>query len=225
MRGRRPKCLSVVFTRFARAGVLRVAQDDQQKQEQRHDSTTPLKPKTGLNGAPATCKLAPMNSQSKPVAVLLAIFFAVSAWSVYRPHDYFTWFLEVVPALIALAVLTATYPRFQFTTPVYCIILLHAIVLFVGGHYTYAQVPIGNWFRDHFHLSRNHFDRLGHFLQGFTPALVSREVLLRRRIVLQDNVRRGGWLAFIVFSISMMVTALYELLDRKSTRLNSSHGS
>ena len=154
-----------------------------------------------------------MNSQSKTVAVLLAIFFAVFAWSVYRPHDYFTWFLEVVPALIALAVLTATYPRFQFTTPVYCIILLHAIVLLVGGHYTYAQVPIGNWVRDHFHLARNHFDRLGHFLQGFTPALVSREVLLRRRIVLQDNVRRGGWLTFIVFAISMMVTALYELFE------------
>ena len=149
-----------------------------------------------------------MNSQSKTVAVLLAIFFAVFAWSVYRPHDYFTWFLEVVPALIALAVLTATYPRFQFTTPVYCIILLHAIVLFVGGHYTYAQVPIGLWVRDHFHFSRNHFDRLGHFLQGFTPALVSREVLLRNRIV-----RRGGWLAFIVFAFSMMVTALYELFE------------
>ena len=149
-----------------------------------------------------------MNSQSKSVMALLAIFFAVFAWSVYRPHDYFTWFLEVVPALSALVVLTATYPRFQFTTPMYCIILLHAIVLFVGGHYTYAEVPVGNWVRDYLHLSRNHFDRLGHFLQGFTPALFFRELLLRQRIV-----RRGGWLAFLVFSISMMVSATYELFE------------
>ena len=149
-----------------------------------------------------------MNSQLKSIAVLLAIFFAVSAWSVFRPHDYFTWFLEVVPAIIALAVLAPTYSRFRFTTPVYCIILLHAIVLLVGGHYTYAQVPLGNWVRDAFHLSRNHFDRLGHFLQGFTPALVFRELLLRLRVV-----RRGYWLSFIVFAISMMVTALYELFE------------
>ena len=154
-----------------------------------------------------------MNSQSKNIAVLLAIFFAVSAWSVYRPHDYFTWFLEVVPAIIGLAVLAPTYHRFRFTTPVYCVILVHAIVLLVGGHYTYAEVPVGNWFRDHFHLARNHFDRLGHFLQGFTPALVSREVLLRNRIVRRDNARRGGWLAFLVFAISMMITALYELFE------------
>jgi putative membrane protein len=149
-----------------------------------------------------------MNSESKTVAVLLAIFFTVSTWSVYRPHDYFTWFLEVLPAMVALAVLAPTYPRFRFTNGVYCIILLHAIVLLVGGHYTYAQVPVGNWFRDHFHLSRNHFDRLGHFLQGFTPALVFRELLLRLRVV-----RRGYWLSFIVFAISMMVTALYELFE------------
>ena len=149
-----------------------------------------------------------MNSQSKSIMVLLAIFFAVAGWSVYRPHDYFTWFLEVLPAIVGLAVLAPTYRRFRFTTGVYCIILLHAIVLLVGGHYTYAQVPIGNWVRDAFHLSRNHFDRLGHFLQGFVPALVAREVLLRHRIV-----RRGGWLTFIVFAISMMVTALYELFE------------
>ena len=159
-------------------------------------------------GHPLDVSWPRMNSQFKSVIVLLAIFFAVSAWSVYRPHDYFTWFLEVAPAIIGLAVLAPTYDRFRFTTGVYCIILLHAIVLLVGGHYTYAQVPIGNWFRDAFHLSRNHFDRLGHFLQGFTPALVSREVLLRNRVV-----RRGGWLTFIVFAISMMVTALYELFE------------
>ena len=149
-----------------------------------------------------------MNWPSKNVVVLLAIFFAVFAWSAIHPHDYFTWYLEVAPAIIALALLTATYRRFQFTTPVYFLILLHAIVLMVGGHYTYAQVPIGNWFRDHFYLSRNHYDRLGHFFQGFVPAMVFRELLLRRGIV-----RRGLWLAFIVFAICMMISALYELFE------------
>ena len=157
--------------------------------------------------------LAAMSSQSKGVAVLLAIFFAAFAWSAIHPHDYFTWFLEVVPAIIALALLAFAYTRFQFTTPVYFLILLHAIVLMVGGHYTYAEVPIGNWFRDAFHLSRNHYDRLGHFVQGFVPALVAREVLLRRDIILQDKVRRSGWLAFIVFAICMMISALYELFE------------
>ena len=94
--------------------------------------------------------------REKRVSILLVIFFAVFVWSAFRPHDYFTWFLEVVPAIIGLAVLAPTYMRFRFTTGVYCIILLHAIVLLVGGHYTYAQVPVGNWFRDHFHLAGLH---------------------------------------------------------------------
>jgi len=149
-----------------------------------------------------------MNSRSKELTALLAIFFAALVWSAIHPHDYFTWFLEVLPALMALAALVASYRGFQFTTPVYTLILLHAIVLMVGGHYTYAEVPAGNWLRDHFHLSRNYFDRLGHFLQGFVPAMVAREVLLRRRIV-----RRGPWVAFIVFAICMMISALYELFE------------
>jgi putative membrane protein len=153
-------------------------------------------------------KLAAMNSRHKEITALLVIFFAVLLWSAVHPHDYFTWFLEVVPALVALAILSATYRSFQFTTLVYMFMLLHASVLMVGGHYTYAEVPIGNWFRDHFHLARNHYDRLGHFMQGFVPALVAREVLLRRQIV-----RRSGWLAFIVFAICMMISALYELFE------------
>jgi putative membrane protein len=149
-----------------------------------------------------------MTSDSKPIAFLLSVFAVVLAWSAIRPHDYFTWFLEVVPALIALLVLAVTFRRFRFSTFIYLLILLHAIVLMVGGHYTYAEVPVGNWFRDHFHLARNHYDRLGHFMQGFVPALVAREVLLRRGIV-----KRGGWLAFVSFSICMMITAVYELFE------------
>lgn len=144
---------------------------------------------------------------SRYVLFLVAAFTLVFAWSAIRPHDYFTWFLEVVPAITGLAVLVATYGRFRFTPLVYTLLLLHGIILMVGGHYTYAEVPLGNWVRDAFHLGRNHYDRLGHFAQGFVPALVAREILIRKKIV------KRGWLYFIVFSICMMVTACYELFE------------
>jgi putative membrane protein len=140
--------------------------------------------------------------------LLLGGFAIVLAWSAVYPHDYFTWALEVFPAFLALAALAVTYRRFQFTMLVYFLIGLHSCILFVGGHYTYAEVPLFNWIRDHFHLARNHYDRVGHFAQGFVPALVAREVLLRRKIVLQR-----GWLFFIVLSICLAVSAAYELLE------------
>lgn len=150
-----------------------------------------------------------MLPEQKPyLLMLLAVFAGVLAWSALHPHDYFTWMLEVFPALIALAVLAVTYARFQFTTFVYALITLHACILFVGGHYTYALVPPLNWVRDHFHLLRNDYDRIGHFAQGFVPALVAREVLLRRKVVL-----RRGWVAFIVICICLAVSAAYELLE------------
>jgi putative membrane protein len=141
-------------------------------------------------------------------AVLLCGFTIVLAWSAVHPHDYFTWALEIFPAILALAALALTYRRFQFTTFVYALITLHACILFVGGHYTYAEVPLFNWIRDHYHLARNEYDRVGHFAQGFVPSLVAREVLLRQKIVL-----RRGWLFFIVLSICMAVSAAYELLE------------
>jgi len=145
----------------------------------------------------------------KPVlVVLLCGFTIVLALSAVHPHDYFTWTLEIFPAILALAALAITYRKFQFTTFVYALITLHACILFVGGHYTYAEVPLFNWVRDHFHLARNDYDRVGHFAQGFVPALVAREVLLRQKIVL-----RRGWLFFIVLSICLAVSAAYELLE------------
>jgi putative membrane protein len=149
-----------------------------------------------------------MPEQKRVLWLLLAVFALVLAWSAVHPHDYFTWALEVFPAVIALGVLALTYPRFQFTTFVYLLILLHSCILFVGGHYTYAEVPLFNWIRDHFHLARNHYDRVGHFAQGFVPALIAREVLLRKKIVLQR-----GWLFFIVLSICLAISAAYELLE------------
>lgn len=150
-----------------------------------------------------------MLPEQKPaLLVLLGVFFLVLAWSAIHPHDYFTWSLEVFPALIALGVLAFTYRRFPFTTFVYVLITIHACILFVGGHYTYALVPLGDWVRDHFHLLRNDYDRVGHFAQGFVPALVAREVLLRRKVVL-----RRGWLFYIVLSICLAISATYELFE------------
>ena len=149
-----------------------------------------------------------MPSQKPALISLFLVFAAVLLWSGTRPHDYFTWVLEIFPAVIAAGVLAITYPRFQFTTFVYTLITIHACILFVGGHYTYAEVPLFNWIRDHWHLARNDFDRVGHFAQGFVPALVAREVLLRRKIVL-----KRGWLFYIVVSICLAISAAYELLE------------
>ena len=124
------------------------------------------------------------------------------------PKDRLTWWMEVAPFLIALPVLLATYRRFRFTELVYVLIALHACVLFLGGHYTYAEVPLGFWAQRVLGLARNDYDRVGHFFQGFVPALVTREVLLRR-----TPLRTGGWLTFLVLSVCLAVSALYELVE------------
>lgn len=141
-------------------------------------------------------------------ALWLGVFLAVLAWSAWRPHDYPTWWLEVSPALVALGVLAATRHRFPLTPLVYWLILLHAIVLMVGGHYTYAEVPAGDWLRDLVGGERNNYDKLGHFMQGFVPAIVARELLLRLRVV-----SRPGWLGLIVVCICLAISAAYELIE------------
>jgi len=140
--------------------------------------------------------------------IWLTIFFLVLAWSAWNPHDYPTWWLEVLPALIALLVLFLTRQRFPLTPLAYWLILLHSIILMVGGHYTYAEVPLGDWLSEWSGGSRNNYDKLGHLAQGFIPAIVVREVLVRNSVV---AVR--GWLSFIVVSICLAISALYELLE------------
>ena len=146
--------------------------------------------------------------KDRPILILLLIVVVVFIWSAIRPHDYFTWILEVFPAIIGVSLLAATYRNFKFTTVVYVLICAHAIILMIGGHYTYAEVPLFNWIRDEFALNRNHYDRVGHFAQGFVPALIAREVLLRK-----SPLRRGRWLFFIVVSICLGFSALYELFE------------
>ncbi|ATW28517.1 hypothetical protein DCMF_10255 [Candidatus Formimonas warabiya] len=138
----------------------------------------------------------------------MIILFGVLIWSVINPKDLFTWFLEVIPALIGLIVLTLTYNRFRLTNLVYILILLHAIILIIGGHYTYAEMPIFNWIRDTFDLARNYYDRLGHFAQGFIPAIIAREILLRKA-----ELKPSKLLSFIIISICLAISASYELIE------------
>ncbi len=160
-----------------------------------------------------------LNAQPKGLRFFWLAVAVVFVWSAIRPHDYFTWLLEVFPAIIGAVILAATYRRFRFTTLVYTLIATHMIILMVGGHYTYAEVPFGNWIRDQLELSRNHYDRLGHFAQGFVPAMIAREVLLKLNVL-----KRGRWLFVLVVSISLAVSALYELLEWIVSALTGSAG-
>jgi putative membrane protein len=148
--------------------------------------------------------------------VLFAALLAVTAW---HPYDPFTWLLEVAPALLALPILLATYRRFPLTDLAYVLIFLQACILAIGGHYTYARVPLGEWMRDWFHFGRNHFDRIGHFAQGVIPALVARE-LLRRKTPLGP----GRWLATLCVCVALAVSAVYELVEWGVSELSGSAG-
>ena len=150
---------------------------------------------------------------------LLALFAIIFIWSAVHPHDYFTWCLEVFPAVIGLALLIATRRTFPLTPLLYTLLFLHATILAVGGHYTYAEVPLGNWVRDALGLARNHYDRLGHFAQGFIPAMLAREILVRRNVV-----RGRGWIYFIVVSICLAISAAYELLEWRVSIATGSKG-
>jgi putative membrane protein len=139
---------------------------------------------------------------------LLGIGAALLALSAIHPYEMGTWWMEVFPIFIAVPILVATYRRFPLTPLAYTLIFVHACILMVGGHYTYARVPLGFWMQNLFHFSRNHYDRIGHLAQGFIPAIIAREILLRR-----TPLRPGGWLFFIVCSICLAVSACYELVE------------
>jgi len=133
---------------------------------------------------------------------------AVFIWSYFGPCDTFTWFLEVLPALLGGVALAWTYRRFKLTRMTYFLLAIHAIILMVGGRYTYALNPLFEWLKEALNLSRNYYDRLGHFAQGFIPAVLVREVLLRA-----TPLRRGGWLFFLVTSVCLAVSAFYEFIE------------
>jgi len=139
---------------------------------------------------------------------LLVSFFVILGWSAIKPHDYFTWFLEVLPALLALGLLVVTYRRFQFSGLTYTLMWMHSLILIVGGHYTYAEVPLFNWIRDTFGTARNSYDGVGHFAQGFFPAIIAREILLRT-----SPLQKGKWLSFLVVCVCLAMSAFYELIE------------
>lgn len=135
-------------------------------------------------------------------------FLAVLVWSGIAPKDRTVWFLEAAPALIALPILAFTRSRFPLTPLVYVLILVHAIILMVGAHYTYAEVPLFDWIRDSFDQSRNNYDKLGHFAQGFVPAMVAREILIRNAVV-----RGPAWRNFFILCFCLAFSAFYELIE------------
>jgi putative membrane protein len=128
--------------------------------------------------------------------------------SAINPHDYFTWMLEVFPAILGLLTLIFTFRYFKFSTLTYVLILLHCYILFIGGHYTYAQVPLFNWVKDVFHQSRNNYDKLGHFAQGFVPAFITREIFIRRNII-----QKKSWIPVLTVTVCMAISMLYEFLE------------
>jgi putative membrane protein len=140
--------------------------------------------------------------------ILLGTVLAVLVWSGLDPHHRFTWLLEVAPVLIGLPIVIATRRRFPLTPLLYLLLTIHAVILMVGGKYTYAEVPAGFWVRDWLGLARNHYDRLGHFAQGFVPAILAREILWRR-----SPLRGSRWLGFVVVSICLAFSAFYELIE------------
>jgi putative membrane protein len=149
----------------------------------------------------------PATPRREPL-VLLGLTLVALAVSAIRPFDTFTWFLEVAPILIAIPLLLGTARRFPLTPLAYRLIFVHALILMYGGHYTYAETPLGYWAKETFDLARNHYDRVGHFAQGFIPAIVAREILLRN-----TPLRSGGWVFFLVACVCLAISAVYEFIE------------
>ena len=149
-----------------------------------------------------------MRPDARLPLVLLAGVLLVLAWSGIAPKDRATWWAEVAPVLIGVPILLATFRRHPLTPLLYVLIAVHCVILVVGGRYTYAEVPLGYWMQDGFGFARNHYDRIGHFAQGFVPAILAREVLLR-----STPLRRGGWLFYLVLCVCLSFSAFYELIE------------
>ena len=144
----------------------------------------------------------------KLIDTLLALIIVLLIWSAINPFDYFTWFLEVLPAILGVLILIFTFNRFRFTNLVYFLIFLHCVVLIIGGHYTYAEVPLFDYFQEAFNQSRNNYDKVGHFAQGFVPAMIIREILIRKQVV-----NSNGWRNFITVCIAMAISVTYEFIE------------
>ena len=149
-----------------------------------------------------------MSSYKYPL-VLLIVVLAFWVWSGIEPHDTrLTWVLETFPFMVALPIMLYTYKRFALTNLTYTLIAIHAMILMLGGHYSYAKVPIGFWMEDCFGWTRNNYDKIGHFMQGFGPAIYTREILART-----SPLRRGKWLCVISVAVPLSFSAIYEIIE------------
>ncbi|MDJ0849076.1 MAG: DUF2238 domain-containing protein, partial [Myxococcota bacterium] len=148
-----------------------------------------------------------MSSKTEPLLLLGATGLALLASGI-GPYDRITWLLEVAPVLIGAPILVATHGRFPLTPLLYRLLFVHALILMLGGHYTYARVPLGFWVQDLLDLSRNHYDRIGHLAQGFVPSILTREILLRL-----SPLRPGRWLFFLTTCVCLAISAFYELIE------------
>ena len=151
---------------------------------------------------------SPASLSTRALALYSAALIALLALSGWRPFDLVTWAMEVVPVVVVLAILWGTRQRFPLTPLLYALIFVHACVLMLGGHFSYARVPLGEWLREVFGLARNPYDGIGHFAQGFIPAIAARELLLRH-----TGLQRGGWLFVVVTGLCLAVSAIYELIE------------
>ena len=145
---------------------------------------------------------------TKSAMTWAAVFLGVLLWSGYQPLDMTIWVLEVAPAVVGAAILAFTRNRFPLSTLTYVLILIHCVILMVGGHYTYAEVPLGDWVQELFNQSRNNYDKLGHFVQGFIPAMIAREIVVRLQVF-----NFTGWRNFFIVCFCLAVSAFYELLE------------
>lgn len=141
-------------------------------------------------------------------SVLILLFFVGLCVSAINPHDYFTWILEVFPAILGFLVLLLTFKRFTFSYLTYTLILFHCYILFVGGHYTYAEVPLFNWIKETFNQSRNNYDKIGHFAQGFVPAMIVRELFIRLQVI-----NKTSWIPFLTVCVCLTISVLYEFIE------------
>ncbi len=155
-----------------------------------------------------------MGKDKKIHVILLLIVIIIFLWSVIKPASYLDWLAEVSPAVVAIIFVTVIYNKFRFTTFSYCIIAFLSILTFIGGHYTYSEVPLFNWIKEEFHLQRNNYDRFGHFFKGLM-AIVIREILIRK-----TPLTKGTWLTGITISIMLAISAIFEIIEWLSTKIS-----
>ena len=144
----------------------------------------------------------------KNIYLMLVVFFGTMIWTIINPKEGFTCFLEILPAIIGLLILAFTFKKFRFTNFTYFFILIHCMILFIGGHYTYAEVPLFDWIKEIFDQSRNNYDKVGHFAQGFVPALIIRELFIRKNVIANKI-----FFNFIIVCICLAISAAYEWIE------------